>query len=97
MELTEPTDLVAVDGLEQPTLSETAIDRLVMNQQSKDIIKAIAKTYTFSRESGRFSADFILGKGEGQIILLHGPPGTGKTFTAGMYHYICYSWRTNGL
>ena len=26
--------------------------------------------------------DPIKGKGEGQIMLLHGPPGTGKTFTA---------------
>lgn len=25
--------------------------------------------------------DPIAGKGEGQIMLLHGPPGTGKTFT----------------
>ncbi|PSN73728.1 hypothetical protein BS50DRAFT_629714 [Corynespora cassiicola Philippines] len=27
-------------------------------------------------------ADFVQGKGEGQIILLHGPPGTSKTLTA---------------
>ena len=26
--------------------------------------------------------DPIAGKGQGQIMLLHGPPGTGKTFTA---------------
>lgn len=27
-------------------------------------------------------ADFVPGKGEGQVFLLHGPPGTGKTLTA---------------
>lgn len=31
-----------------------------------------------------FSPDFIKGKGEGQVFLLHGPPGVGKTCTAGM-------------
>ena len=30
-----------------------------------------------------WSADFIEGKGEGQIFLLHGRPGVGKTLTAG--------------
>ncbi|KAF2233389.1 P-loop containing nucleoside triphosphate hydrolase protein [Viridothelium virens] len=29
-----------------------------------------------------YSADFIQGKGEGHIFLLHGPPGVGKTLTA---------------
>jgi SpoVK/Ycf46/Vps4 family AAA+-type ATPase len=29
-----------------------------------------------------WSADFIKGKGEGQIFLLHGAPGVGKTCTA---------------
>ena len=30
-----------------------------------------------------WSADFIKGKGEGLIFLLHGKPGVGKTYTAG--------------
>lgn len=30
-----------------------------------------------------WSADFIRGKGEGLIFLLHGKPGVGKTYTAG--------------
>lgn len=81
--LTQFPDLLDVDGLEQPSMAESAIDRLVMESSSKDMIKAIAKTYTDTSQSGRFSADFIHGKGEGQIILLHGPPGTGKTLTAG--------------
>jgi SpoVK/Ycf46/Vps4 family AAA+-type ATPase len=49
-----------------------------MAPESKDTIKAIVKTYT-DREDHRFRADFIHGKGEGQIILLHGPPGTGTS------------------
>lgn len=65
-------------------MAEEAIEKLVMDQQDKEMIKAIAKTYTEADASGRFTADFVNGKGEGQIILLHGPPGTGKTLTAGM-------------
>ncbi|KAL1603054.1 hypothetical protein SLS59_004710 [Nothophoma quercina] len=61
-------------------MAESAIEKLVMNNNNKDMIKAIAKTYT--EKTQMFSADFIYGKGEGQVILLHGPPGTGKTLTA---------------
>jgi Cdc6-like AAA superfamily ATPase len=75
--------LLDVALLEDPTMAETAIDKLVMEPGNKEIIKAIAKIYTDEAPQGRFSADFISGKGEGQIILLHGPPGTGKTLTAG--------------
>jgi hypothetical protein len=76
-------DLLDVAKLQEPSMAEKAIDRLVMRDGNKKLIKSIAKTYTDS--SARFKADFIYGKGEGQIILLHGPPGTGKTLTAGMY------------
>ncbi|KAF2729989.1 hypothetical protein EJ04DRAFT_446105 [Polyplosphaeria fusca] len=76
-------DILDVEGLSAPKISEYAIDRLVMPAKNKATIKAIAKTYTDDKgQEGRFSADFIHGKGEGQIILLHGPPGTGKTLTA---------------
>lgn len=61
-----------------------AINRLVMDEVNKGVIKAIARTYTENTAGARFKADFINGKGEGQILLLHGPPGTGKTLTAGM-------------
>ncbi|KAI4925330.1 hypothetical protein J4E85_007209 [Alternaria conjuncta] len=61
---------------------DTAIDRLVMDSNNKELIKAVAQVYTDSDRPDRFSGDFIRGKGEGQIILLHGPPGTGKTLTA---------------
>ncbi|KAG9200065.1 hypothetical protein G6514_007662 [Epicoccum nigrum] len=73
-------DLLDVAKLEWPSMADTAIDRLVMPSGNKELIKAIARTYT--DKSQLFKADFIYGKGEGQIILLHGPPGTGKTLTA---------------
>ena len=31
----------------------------------------------------KWSPDFVKGKGEGLIFLLHGKPGVGKTYTAG--------------
>ncbi|KAI0975374.1 hypothetical protein F4678DRAFT_420118 [Xylaria arbuscula] len=76
-------DILDVGRLVDVKIVENAIDRLVMRPETnKDTIKAIVKTYTDSGEAGHFNADFIQGKGEGQIFLLHGPPGTGKTFTA---------------
>ncbi|KAI1289047.1 hypothetical protein F5Y03DRAFT_64840 [Xylaria venustula] len=76
-------DILDVGRLVDVRIVENAIDRLVMRPETnKDTIKAIVKTYTDSGEAGHFNADFIQGKGEGQIFLLHGPPGTGKTFTA---------------
>ncbi|KAI1421819.1 hypothetical protein F5Y12DRAFT_787169 [Xylaria sp. FL1777] len=76
-------DLIDVGHLADVKITENAIDRLVMRPETnKDTIKAIVKTYTDSSQAGPFNADFIQGKGEGQIFLLHGPPGTGKTLTA---------------
>lgn len=78
-------DLLDAASLSEPRIAENAIDTLVMKPEAnRETLKAIVKTYTDSHDQeGRFNADFIQGKGEGQIILLHGPPGTGKTFTAG--------------
>ncbi|KAI0903084.1 hypothetical protein F4823DRAFT_629696 [Ustulina deusta] len=76
-------DILDVGRLVDVKIVENAIDRLVMRPEAnKDAIKAIVKTYTDSGQVGHFNADFIQGKGEGQIFLLHGPPGTGKTLTA---------------
>ncbi|KAI9656870.1 MAG: hypothetical protein M1821_003509 [Bathelium mastoideum] len=76
-------DLLEVSGLQDPCITRSAIDSLVMPIESKDMIRAICETY-LQRMSGKqfFTADIIKGKGEGQIFLLHGPPGTGKTLTA---------------
>ncbi|KAF3003190.1 hypothetical protein E8E13_009476 [Curvularia kusanoi] len=73
-------DLLDVATLEKPSMAETAIDKLVIDKESKTLIKAIAQTHI--EKSEEFKADFISGKGDGKILLLHGPPGTGKTLTA---------------
>ncbi|KAI1122776.1 hypothetical protein F5Y10DRAFT_253232 [Nemania abortiva] len=76
-------DILDISRLVEVNIVKDAIDRLVMRPETnKDAIKAIVKTYTESSQAGHFNADFIRGKGEGQIFLLHGPPGTGKTLTA---------------
>ncbi|KAI0376345.1 hypothetical protein F5Y04DRAFT_285993 [Hypomontagnella monticulosa] len=65
----------------------TAIDTLVMPEDRKDMIKALVHKFTgpsARSSSGAWAADFISNKGEGQIFLLHGSPGVGKTYTAGM-------------
>ena len=66
------------------------IDTLVMEDGRRRLIKALAKNY--DNEIGQssqsahksWSADFVAGKGEGKIFLLHGKPGVGKTYTAGI-------------
>ena len=60
------------------------IDDLVLADDSKAMIKALARSYTsqsndINHAPGRWSADFVQNKGDGQIFLLHGKPGVGKT------------------
>lgn len=42
--------------LEDPVMAENAIDKLVMNVNNKDIIKGIAKVYTYSEEDNASSS-----------------------------------------
>lgn len=42
------------------------------------------------KAAGFWSADFVKGKGQGLIFLLHGKPGTGKTYTAGKISWGCH-------
>ncbi|GAQ42498.1 hypothetical protein ANI_1_2222094 [Aspergillus niger] len=74
-----------VSYCKEPKVNKRAIDSLVMPEARKEMIRALVQKYTDSRidEQNRYwGADFIENKGEGQIFLLHGSPGVGKTFTA---------------
>ena len=65
------------------------IDTLVMEEPRRRLIKALAKNYQTGTDPSSeaayepWVADFVAGKGEGKIFLLHGKPGVGKTYTAG--------------
>lgn len=57
-----------------------ALKNLIIPEEDRRILTAVTRKHIRSKASPLF-ADFIHGKGEGLILLLHGPPGTGKTFT----------------
>ncbi|EME42438.1 hypothetical protein DOTSEDRAFT_26035 [Dothistroma septosporum NZE10] len=57
-----------------------AFEALVLPAEKKEMIRSIMKQQ--ERPSSPSFDDLIEGKGKGLIMLLHGPPGVGKTFTA---------------
>lgn len=79
--LTHPTGWLKVEGFTwPPPFRANLIDTLVMPLPTRHLLQSLCRKFT-SKTS--WSADFIEGKGEGNIVLLHGPPGVGKTYTAG--------------
>ncbi|KAF5699493.1 P-loop containing protein [Fusarium mundagurra] len=68
-----------VDLVEPVELTQDAFHKLVLPAEKKEILSSLIS----SRSVDAFTTDdFIEGKGRGLIVLLHGPPGVGKTFTA---------------
>lgn len=78
--------LFLVEEVEMIQWSTNAFDKLEMDPTAKNTIRALVQTH---ESSDNAFDDFIVGKGKGLILLLHGPPGSGKTLTAGMHH----SWK----
>jgi len=68
-----------VDGLSHIQFDEGAFEKLVMKQETKNLIRGMVRS---SGPADAYFRDFISDKGGGCIFLLHGPPGTGKTLTA---------------
>lgn len=71
---------LSVRCIKPPQFRTRLIDDLIIDEEVKKMIQSLAKSYTSGAD--RWSADFIQDKGEGQILLLHGKPGVGKTTTA---------------
>lgn len=67
-----------VDRIRDVTWNKNAFDKLEVEDDTKELIKALV-TNRLDLEKG---TDFMENKGNGLTILLHGGPGTGKTFTA---------------
>lgn len=68
-----------IETIEPVKWNQMAFDRLVLEDKSKELIKALVTVHVSTNKLG----DIISGKGTGLIILLHGSPGVGKTLTAG--------------
>lgn len=77
-----------VEGVHDIKWNKTAYDRLVIADETKELIRALVAVRKSQRgvKHGLGGAgkrvDIIAGKGNGLIMLLHGGPGTGKSLTA---------------
>ncbi|KAI1759795.1 hypothetical protein GGR53DRAFT_523588 [Hypoxylon sp. FL1150] len=69
-----------VSGIKEITWNEHAYDSLVLQPNTKEIVKALVESHKYHPASS--IDDVIQGKGKGLVAVLHGPPGTGKTLTA---------------
>lgn len=67
-----------VDRIRSVSWNDDAFEHLVVDDETKVLIRALIS----SKLEADQGTDVIGGKGNGLIILLHGGPGTGKTFTA---------------
>ncbi|KAH0548597.1 hypothetical protein GP486_007859, partial [Trichoglossum hirsutum] len=65
---------------------KNAFESLELKADQKLLIESLVKSHTSGKghqPGGKpFMEDFMKGKGNGLVILLHGPPGVGKTLTA---------------
>ena len=70
-----------IDHIQEIDYNVEAFSNLVFAEDKKRLIQSLVQRST---QDDGFD-DLIKGKGKGLIFLLHGPPGVGKTFTAGEY------------
>ena len=70
-----------IDGISEIKWNPNAYEALQMDQKQKDSVRMLVREH---RDAGSGFDDFVSGKGRGLVFLLHGPPGSGKTMTAGM-------------
>ncbi|KAL8365341.1 hypothetical protein RB595_004242 [Gaeumannomyces hyphopodioides] len=71
----------------EPGFRKTRFEDLVLPRGHKKLLQALIKQHTSAGDetvhlSKEFSMDIVYRKGKGLVILLHGPPGVGKTSTA---------------
>jgi hypothetical protein len=69
-----------VSGVKEIVWNEGAYDSLVLEDNTKAIVKALVESHKY--HPAESIDDVIQGKGKGLVAVLHGPPGTGKTLTA---------------
>ncbi|KAI9863117.1 MAG: hypothetical protein M1813_003937 [Trichoglossum hirsutum] len=88
-----------IDDIRDVIPTEENFKDLVIPPRHKRIVEALVKTHSrgsravdkgiLQRGNIKHHVDFVRGKGEGVIMLLHGPPGVGKTSTAECVAELC--------
>ena len=70
----------SVDNVEEIDWDRKCFEKLALQSDIKDTLQRLVHLH---EESRRNFADVVSRKGVGRAFLLHGPPGSGKTLTAG--------------
>jgi hypothetical protein len=73
-----------IDEIQEIKRRDNAFNKLELEKTMKDTIEALIATH--SSFDIKFE-DFVADKGKGLVMLRHGPPGAGKTLTAGMQSF----------
>jgi hypothetical protein len=68
-----------IDNLSPVQWNEQCFDQLVLAPRSKKLVQALVTEHITNKND---FDDIIKGKGKGLVLVLHGPPGVGKTLTA---------------
>lgn len=69
----------SLSGIEDIQWNNEAFDSLVLPDKIKSNLKGLVSSHRFN--AARTIDDVIQGKGKGLNVVLHGPPGVGKTLT----------------
>ncbi|GKT42861.1 ATPase family AAA domain-containing protein 3B [Colletotrichum spaethianum] len=73
-----------VDKISPIEWNTQCFEQLVLPDSQKELVQALVAEHTARTTDPNASAfdDIVKGKGRGLILVLHGPPGVGKTLTA---------------
>lgn len=74
------SEVVELRNITPIQFDSAAWDRLVVPDAHKELVTAMVESYGNKKIKMK---DLVRGKGQGLVLLLHGPPGVGKTLTAG--------------
>jgi hypothetical protein len=69
----------SLSGIKEIEWNNEAFDTLVLQKHIKQNLKGLVSSHRFS--ASKTIDDVIVGKGKGLNVVLHGPPGVGKTLT----------------